>query len=777
MGRVISIRDSIATRMLFSVLVLYLLIATGITASHVWIEYSHQKEKIFKELGDIEKAFDDGLAVNLWDLDEKALQASIKGMINLPSLVGVKITDTNQATVAIAGIINSNGKKGEAGLHVDLAGINDLDVAVREPNQYAYEIFERQFPINYNLDGKSIPLGNVTVYSDSSVIYKTTKTLVTMLAINVVITLLTFTLALLWAVNHYLRRPLRILTEATAGISLTNLGSFNVDTQTPGENEIKALGETITGMASGLHEAVSKRAEAEASLRESEERFRQLVENAPDAVFVRNKRGCFTYLNKAAIAIFGATSAQELIGTPIIERYHPNVREALLRRMQIINEQQHAVPLLQSICLQLNGNEINVETSAVPMNYMGEDGALVFMRNISDRVENQKRQQQLEEQLHQSQKIESLGRLAGGVAHDYNNMLSVIIGNVELAKMNTERSAPVEDNLEQILLAANRSKDITRQLLAFARKQIINPEVLDLNASLEGMLKMLRNLLGENIDLSWHPKGNLWPVKIDPSQLDQILANLCINARDAIDDVGKLTIETDAVCLDEDYCKDHQGFIPGDYSMLAVSDNGCGMDQETLNNLFEPFFTTKGVGKGTGLGLATVYGIVKQSNGFINVYSEPDHGTTFKIYLPRCKEDMVAKETTAGEVQNGQGETVLLVEDEVAIVKLSTAMLEDLGYRVLAANSPVEALKLAEVHQGEIQLLLTDVVMPEMNGRDLAEQIKNMHPNLDVLYMSGYTANVIAHHGVLDEGINFIQKPFSRGNLSIRIREVLGRDS
>jgi two-component system cell cycle sensor histidine kinase/response regulator CckA len=364
------------------------------------------------------------------------------------------------------------------------------------------------------------------------------------------------------------------------------------------------------------------------------------------------------------------------------------------------------------------------------------------------------------------------------VAHDYNNMLSVIIGNVELAQVKAERSAPVEDNLEQILQAANRSRDITRQLLAFASKQIINPKVLDLNDSVADMLKMLRNLLGENINLAWHPKKDLWSVKMDPSQLDQVLANLCINARDAIADVGKMTIETDTVSFDEDYCKTHLGFVPGEHVLLTVSDDGCGMDKETLKNIFEPFFTTKQTGDGTGLGMATAYGIIKQSEGFINVYSEPDQGTTFKIYLPRCEgEGVVVKETTASQVQKGQGETVLLVEDELAIVKLATAMLGELGYRVLAANSPTEALSVAEVHQGEIQLLLTDVVMPDMNGRDLAKQVQEMCPEMKVLYMSGYTANVIAHHGVLDEGINFIQKPFARGDLSIRIREVLGSNS
>lgn len=404
--------------------------------------------------------------------------------------------------------------------------------------------------------------------------------------------------------------------------------------------------------------------------------------------------------------------------------------------------------------------------------------AIGFTQDVTDRILAERDREALESQLYQSQKFESIGRLAGGVAHDYNNMLSVIIGNVELAMMKTKRSAPVEIHLEQILQAANRSADITRQLLAFARKQIIDPKIVDLNTVIENMLKMLRNLLGENISLSWHPKRNLWPVKIDPSQLDQLLANLCINARDAIADVGKMTIETDVVSFDEDYCKNHIGFIPGDYTMFAVSDNGCGMDRETMDTIFEPFFTTKKTGEGTGLGLATAYGIVKQSDGFINVYSEPGQGTTFKIYLPRCVEaDAMELEESVNEVQMGQGETVLLVEDDAAIVEMASTILEDLGYRILAANSPEEAITLAEDRPDEVQLLLTDVVMPGMNGRDLAKQIRILNPGMKVLYMSGYTANVIAHHGVLDEDINFIQKPFSRGGLSLRIREVLGTNS
>jgi CheY-like chemotaxis protein len=288
------------------------------------------------------------------------------------------------------------------------------------------------------------------------------------------------------------------------------------------------------------------------------------------------------------------------------------------------------------------------------------------------------------------------------------------------------------------------------------------------------MLKMLRRLIGEDIDLAWMPGKNLWPVKMDPSQIDQILANLSVNARDAIEGVGKITIETLDITFDEAYCAAHTDFTPGEYVLLAVSDDGCGMDKETQSKLFEPFFTTKAVGEGTGLGLATVFGAVKQNNGFINVYSEPGHGTTFKIYLPRHmgKAEQIQAKGLASPAERGH-ETILLVEDEQAILEMTTMMLKHLGYRVLAASTPCEAIRLAEQHAGELHLLMTDVVMPEMNGRDLARRLLSLYPDIKRLFMSGYTANVIAHHGVLEEGVHFIQKPFSMMNLADKLRETL----
>jgi two-component system, cell cycle sensor histidine kinase and response regulator CckA len=378
----------------------------------------------------------------------------------------------------------------------------------------------------------------------------------------------------------------------------------------------------------------------------------------------------------------------------------------------------------------------------------------------------------LQSQLIQAQKMESIGRLAGGVAHDFNNMLSVILGHVELAEAQANPGDLLLEDLKEIKMAARRSADLTTQLLAFARKQTISPRILDLNETVECLFKMLRRLIGEDIDLAWKPGKDLWQVNIDPTQVDQILANLMVNARDAIDGAGKITIETDNAVLDEEYCSGHADFVPGNYVMLSVSDDGCGMDQKIQGHIFEPFFTTKGVGEGTGLGLATIYGIVKQNSGFIYVYSEPGQGTTFRIYLPKHVGKASKIEKMPEMVQLGK-ETILLVEDEPSIMHLGKLLLEGLGYRVLAASTPGEALRLGEQNSGEIHLLLTDVVMPEMNGRDLARRLLSLYPNIKRLFMSGYTANVIAHHGVLDEGVHFIQKPFSRAELSSKVRAAL----
>lgn len=403
-------------------------------------------------------------------------------------------------------------------------------------------------------------------------------------------------------------------------------------------------------------------------------------------------------------------------------------------------------------------------------------GNLKLARTLEERERIESERKKLEEQLIQAQKMESIGRLAGGVAHDFNNMLNIILGYADMLLQDLPSDTPAQEGIIEIRKAAQRSADLTRQLLAFARKQTIAPKTIDLNATVESMLSMLRRLIGEDIDLLWRPAQLLQMVRIDPAQIDQMLANLLVNARDAIGSGGgKVTIETAPAEFDDDYCAIHVGYTPGEYVMLAVSDNGRGMDEATKALIFEPFYTTKALGEGTGLGLATVYGIVSQNRGFINVYSELGQGTTFRIYLPVYLPGharAAVEQVQAPAVEPGH-ETILMVEDEPAILELGKKMLERMGYRVLAAATPGEAIQLAKEHAQEIHLLITDVVMPEMNGRDLASCVLSLYPGMKRLFMSGYTADVIAHQGVLDEGVDFIQKPFSMQALSRKLRQVL----
>ncbi|MFP4035694.1 MAG: ATP-binding protein, partial [Desulfovermiculus sp.] len=403
----------------------------------------------------------------------------------------------------------------------------------------------------------------------------------------------------------------------------------------------------------------------------------------------------------------------------------------------------------------------------------------LVLSDITERKQAEEERERLQEHLKQAQKMESVGRLAGGVAHEFNNMLSVITGNAELAMGNLAQDDPLQEMLREILTAATRSSEVTRQLLSFARKQIISPQELDVNHAVEGMLKMLRRLLGMDVDLVWMPEDQLWPVKMDPTQLVQVLTNLCLNARDAVSEGGRITVMTKKVTVSQADCSHQPGLEPGDFVLLTVSDNGCGMDKETLSNVFEPFFTTKEMDKGTGLGLATVHGIVRQNNGLIQVESHPGQGSTFKIYLPRHRAS-TAPAVTTEEPSNSRAhrtQTILVVDDEPAVLKMIHIMLEHLGYNVLSAEAPREAFRVAKSFSGTIDLILTDVIMPEMNGGEMAKQLQSLYPHLPCLFMSGYSPRVITDEGMLGSDVHFIQKPFAMKDLAHKIGQVLGNDA
>jgi PAS domain S-box-containing protein len=518
---------------------------------------------------------------------------------------------------------------------------------------------------------------------------------------------------------------------------------------------------------------ITEHKQAEQMLRESEEHLSSIFRSAPIGIgSVVNRE--LRRVNSRLCEMTGYDEG-ELVGQSSKFLY-PTIEDfEFVGREKYAQIRDHGTGTVETFWRRKDGTIIEVLLSSTPVDMRDHSKGVTFTAlDISERKLVEKERERLQMQLTQAQKMEAIGQLAGGVAHDFNNMLGVIIGYCELILEHAESSHEFHIELGEIQNAAQRSADLTRQLLTFARKQTVAPRVLDLNQTIEGMLKMLRRLIGENIDLIWMPGFGLWPINMDPSQLDQILANLCVNGRDAIVGVGKMTVKTKNIPLDKEYCATHEGALPGEYVRITVSDTGRGMDKETLAHIFEPFFTTKNVGEGTGLGLATVYGAVKQNNGFINVYSEPGQGTTFAISIPRHIETTTEKPTTLPPEPVVRGdEIVMLVEDEPTVLQMSKRMLERLGYTVMAAGIPTEAIRLAQEYSGHIHLLATDVIMPEMNGRELSARLLQSRPEMKCLFMSGYTANIIASQGVLKAGESFIQKPFSKNELAKKVREAI----
>ncbi|QXE88541.1 response regulator [Geomonas nitrogeniifigens] len=533
----------------------------------------------------------------------------------------------------------------------------------------------------------------------------------------------------------------------------------------------------IDQLADALNHSSTELRDAEQRLIAEQERLTVTLQSIGDGVIATDTGDRIVLLNQVAEVLTGWSEAEarwhrldqvlKLAG----EREHSEV----MAELHHVIEARQALELPgQHRLFSKSGAERTVTVNSAPIiNSSGELGGMVLViRDITEKAKMEAEKRGLAQQLVQSQKMEAVGQLAGGVAHDFNNMLSVIMGHAELGMLTAEPSGQMHDRLKEILDAARRSADITKQLLAFSRQQHAEPKVLDLNETIAKMLKMLHRLIGEDIDLSWSPGFDLWKVKLDPSQLDQVMANLCVNARDAIAGVGKIEIYTQNVALNLHDQARMADLVPGDYVMLVVSDSGKGMSREVMDRIFEPFYTTKELGRGTGLGLATVFGIVKQNRGNIEVASEPGHGATFRIYLPAVHE--VAQESKP-EVEKPVGgtESILLVEDEPAIMEIGTTILSQLGYTVYAAGSPDQAIEIAADHKKAIDLLLTDIIMPGMNGRDLSERLLKSRPGLKCLFMSGYTADVIAERGKVDEDMCFLQKPFTMHSLATKVREVL----
>lgn len=521
----------------------------------------------------------------------------------------------------------------------------------------------------------------------------------------------------------------------------------------------------VRSQADALRAEAAERMQVQRALRASEAHYRLLFESSPVPAWVTDAETlAFLAVNQAAVDHYGY-SREEFLGMTLPRILSPDEIARHREASAEIGEGVKHVALWKH--QKKDHTSILVERTAHPIEWNGRRAILALITDVMER-------RRLEEHLRQAHRMEAIGRLSGGVAHDFNNLLGVILGNTEMLENQLAGDSAATERTAAILDAAERGASLTRQLLAFSRQQVLEPKVLDLNAILLDTEKLLERLIGENIDLVVRTEENLGRVKADPSQIQQVIVNLAVNARDAMPEAGRLVITTRNVHWNVSYGEGETAIRPGPYVMLEVADNGCGMDGETQAHIFEPFFTTKQEGKGTGLGLATVYGVVKQSGGYVWVQSEPGRGATFKIYLPRVD----GPATPAGSEREPDRllrgvETVLVVEDDEALRKITCEFLRGCGYSVIEAPNPAEALRLAERHPKPLDLLLTDVVLPGMNGRELARRLSADRPALKVLFVSGYSDDAIPRHGVLEPGLVFLQKPYTCAALTRKVREVI----
>lgn len=518
---------------------------------------------------------------------------------------------------------------------------------------------------------------------------------------------------------------------------------------------------------------ISDRLRTQRELLESEERFRSVVESAPEGIFIQTG-GCFSYLNRAALLMFGASAMDELLGKSILSSVHPDFRAIVADRIRGLNEKRLSAPALEEKMLRLDGSVFEAEISAVPFVYSGEQGALVFLRDITERKKAEVEKQMLESQLFRSQKMESIGRLAGGVSHDLNNLLTPILGYSEMLG----RIFPAGDRRRQYLdvmhEAALKARDLIRQLLAFSSSQTLEFRVLDLNAVVLGFEHLLRRTLRANVDIRYRLHGDVLPMLGDTGQLEQIIMNLAINAADAMPSGGALVVTTTEQHVEAGAGISMDGVPAGRYAVLEVCDSGTGMDRETLAHVFEPFYTTKPKGKGTGLGLSTVYGIVRQHGGVIRVASEPGQGACFTILFPLLDEKVAADSPRQEPIaEQGSVGVVLVVEDDDIVRRFVVQTLTQQGYHVLEAAGGEEALKLLSKESFRPGLLLTDLVMRGMNGKELYDRVREALPGIRVVYMSGYARNILTNHGAAPEGIAFLQKPFTLKALLEKVAEAM----
>ena len=885
----IAIKNSIATRILVVVLGLYLIIAMLITVSHVWIEYSYQKEIIIHDLCNFEDAFKDGLAVNLWGLDEKALHASIQGMLKIPALVGVKINNKNGELIAIGGIVTERGVTGTLPLQVSLSGIGKTETTVEQEESYNFEMFRHLFAIDIDINDEPMHLGQATIYSNSSVIYRRMKLQATMLAFNVAVILCTFFLALLWALNRYLRSPLASFAAATEEVSLENLDSFKVNIGHADKSELKILEESFNSMISNLGQSVAEQNRTEEILRKSEEQwertfnsftdivtlqdtdlhiikanqtactnlnitcdtivdrhcyelFRGAKEPCPDCPLLETKETFEPYsrdmyheqLEKtflvSAIPVFDVQEKLEFIAHVakditetkkleedrirlaaaidqasetivitdlggLIQYVNPSFEkltgysseEALGQNPRILHSGKHDKAFYKRMWATLlrgevwSGHMINkkkdgslFEEEATISPVKNKQGQIInfvaVKRDVSKEVS-------LEKQLRQAMKMEAIGTLAGGIAHDFNNILTAILGYSEMARAQLPADDPIGKDLDQVIIAGTRATELVTQILTFSRQGDEDFKPLKVQLILKEVLKLLRASLPTTIQLEQSIDPGSGSIFADPTQIHQILMNLCTNARHAIgEENGTLRISLSEIeATEEKSITDCPLVIAGTYLDLEISDTGCGMDGLTKAKIFDPFYTTKKKGKGTGLGLSVVHGIIKQHGGEITVTSEPGKGSTFHVYLPVISVDIPDEHIPTKEIPKGNGERIFFIDDEPAIAHMMKRTLEKLGYTVTSFTSSVDALKVYKKNPANVNLVITDMTMPEMNGIELIRKLVAIRQDLPVILCTGFSETIDEATAKSFGFCEYIKKPVDKLTLAKALRLALSQ--
>lgn len=642
-------------------------------------------------------------------------------------------------------------------------------------------------PISRKLTYEGLPVGSFTLFFSDS---KISLTLLNHLAVSLLI------VGAVVVANFLINRFIigRIVRKSFRGIyyAMEKYSTGDEQNRIPESPyaDVNRLVTHINAATERIYRHNLERQSIEQSLKKNHQYMLDIIDCLPDITFVLDNEGKVVAWNREAEILTG-TKRESVIGSCNMAYSIPFFSEPQPMLLDLFDAPDEDFP---DYYYYVNRSAQRLHAEAFLKNSLGQKdrylrmsasllhdqdgnqiGRIQTISDITDFKVAEQNRLSLEKQLQQSQKLESIGRLAGGVAHDFNNMLAVILLQTDLAQRNIEQDSIIYSRLQGIKDAAERSTQLTRQLLAFARKQDIRPQVVDLNEICGDMIKMLRRLVGEGIEIVWHPGVSLRLIKMDPSQIDQILANFTTNARDAMEGSGKIVIKTENATIDKNYISQHQNILSGKFVLLQFSDNGSGMSKEVQSKIFEPFYTTKELHKGTGLGLAMIHGIIEQNNGFIDVYSDVDFGTTFNVYLPVCEGETEPDDKEVGqeEIPPGNYELVLVVEDEVSMAEGCKTALEGLGYKVLTAGSAEEAIEIVMQCSQPIDLLMTDVVLPGMNGRELSTKILSYQPNAKTLFMSGYTADIISTKGVLDSGLNFMQKPFSIKTLADKVSRTL----